>query len=152
MLPARVASLWGGGLVERPTERPGGSERVRIELGNKGERGSSCAGFIAERFSSVGRKASANTVQKCKSGGIRRTPDASRVRQRADCGEAFGVRGIPALWDHAPPVDRTAKPVRRLGQALVRMCCIHQSGHSSSHQSSLGSSSAIFGSTFANVG
>ena len=32
-----------------------------------------------------------------KSGGIRRTPDATRMRWSMVVGEAFGVRGIPAL-------------------------------------------------------
>ncbi len=81
----------GGSLVERPTERPGGSERVRIELGNEWESGSAWFGFTVERLAALSEK----QVQiQSKSGGIRRTPDASRASQRADCGEAFGMCAI----------------------------------------------------------
>jgi hypothetical protein len=39
------------------------------------------------------------------SGGIRRTPDASRRGMRAGFRAAFGVRGIPALWLRLPTTE-----------------------------------------------
>ena len=151
----------GGSLVERPTERPGGSERVRIELGNEWESGSAWFGFTVERLAALSEK----QVQiQSKSGGMRRTPNASRVN--ADWRSLWSARSSRAL-ESATALDRSHKlraesgGIRRTPDAsrasqradcgeAFGMCAISQSGQSRIGWV-FGRASAIFGSSFANV-